>query len=64
MRGRYLIGSASLTELQINLSSILTQVSYLDSLSFGKTADFIASLDSIVKYVTECRNICNKATLL
>lgn len=64
MSGRYVLGSGQLAELNLLLSSILTQVTYLDTCSIGRTSDFICSLDSIVKYVNDCKKICNKAHLL
>lgn len=59
--GRYALGYGHMVDLQRQLDSIMNVVSYLDSCSLGKTADFQNSLELIAKYCINAKNICNKA---
>lgn len=59
--GRYAIAYGHLVDLQRQLDSIMNVVTYLDSCSLGKSADFQNSLELLAKFCRNAKNICNKA---
>lgn len=58
-----ILSHVQMTEISLYLNSLLSEITYLDACSFGKTSDFQSCLARLVKDVNYVKSILNKAKI-
>lgn len=62
--GRYMIGSGDLRQVNEALVQLQTLITYLDTLSIGKTSDMTNCLDKMIETIKNAKSALNKAKIL
>lgn len=58
-----ILSHVQMTEISLYLNSLLSEITYLDACSLGKTSDMESCLVRLVKDVNYVKNILNKAKI-
>lgn len=58
-----ILSHVQMTEISLYLNSLLSEITYLDACSLGKTSDMESCLARLVKDVNYVKNILNNAKI-